>query len=195
MLDQAFSHRNLIRLCRKADIPTFRKKFRRLEVIAKSLSTAVESGGFVPTPFSARRKKGFTIYSTEDYANVLALRKINDTVRRLYRIRPSNRAAIVRQVLALLAESTPKTVLKLDIKSFYDNVDRDYLLRTLEQNHLLSGTTKKLLKQFFSTSFPGLGKGLPRGACISATLAEFAMREFDATVRDAAQQGQVDGSV
>jgi hypothetical protein len=157
-------------------------KFKQLEAVANSLSSVIEAGSFVPIPFSMRRTKGFTVYSTNDYANILALRKINDTIRRLFRIKQSDRGAIVRQVFALLAESTPKAVLRLDIKSFYDNVDRDRLLSSMRQNHLLSHTTKKLLQQFLSTAFPSLGRGLPRGACISASLAEFAMREFDAAV-------------
>jgi hypothetical protein len=183
MLDQAFSSKNLLRHCRKADVPTYRMKFRQLEAVANSLSSAIETGSFVPIPFSMRRTKGFTIYSSDDYANILALRKINDTIRRLYRIKQSDRAAIVRQVSALLTESTPKAVLRLDIKSFYDNIDREHLLGSLQQNHLLSHATKKILGQFLSTAFPGLGRGVPRGACISASLGEFAMRGFDAAVR------------
>jgi hypothetical protein len=157
--------------------------FKHLEGAANALSSAIKAGSFVPAPFSHRKTKGFTIYSTVDYANILALRKINDTIRRLYRIKQSDRSAIVRQVSLLLAESTPKSVLRLDFKSFYDSIDRNRLLGSLQQNHLLSHTTKKLLYEFFSVGFPGLGNGLPRGACVSATLAEYAMREFDATVR------------
>jgi len=102
MLDQAFSSKNLIRLCRKADVPTFRMNFKHLEGAANALSSAIKTGSFVPTPFSHRKTKGFTIYSTVDYANILALRKINDTIRRLYRIKQSDRSAIVRQVSLLL---------------------------------------------------------------------------------------------
>ena len=183
MLDQAFSYKNLTKLFRKVDVPTFRMKANGLRAAAKSLSGEIEAGTFTPTPFSVRRAKGFPVYSTDDYANVLALRKINDTICRLYRIKPSDRAVIVRQVANLLSESTPKSVLRIDVRSFYDNVDRDYLLRVLDGNHLLSRSSKKILGQFFSSAFPGLGKGLPRGACISASLAEFAMGEFDAAVR------------
>jgi len=80
-------------------------------------------------------------------------------------------------------EELPMTILQFDIKDFYEEFGQEGILEKVLSDSLLSHHSKRLLKDLFAA--PGLKrcKGLPRGVCVSATLSEIAMREFDRDVR------------
>lgn len=183
-LDQTFSYRNLLRMRRKEDASLFPQRAAIRGARIKALASDLEAGNFAPRPFKqVVTPKGFSLFWTDSYQDALVLRKINDSIRRLYRVRFSERTAIVRQVRSLLSEGAPKQIIRIDLASFYENVDRGTVVEKLTREHLLSPKTKRLLNLYFDTAFPGLGGGLPRGICLSSTLAELALREFDSAVR------------
>jgi hypothetical protein len=182
-LDQTFSYTNLLRVRRRIDASLFPERPSLRNAKIRLLAAALDADTFAPTVFFRSCARGFVVYSTDSLENTLVLRKINDSIRRLYNVKQSDRTSIVRQVGSLLREGAPKTVLKLDLASFYDNVDRTAILEKLKADNLLSCRSVRFLEQFFATSFPNLGCGVPRGVCVSATLAELVMRDFDSAVR------------
>lgn len=122
----------------------------------------------------------FSIIS-DDYI----LRKINQNLRKIYKVKQGDRFQIISSVKTLLANPAPFYVCQLDIKSFYENIDRQKILTNIESSAMVSYQTKILLKKFFSN--PSIlnelpEKGLPRGINISATLAEYCMKNFDKKV-------------
>lgn len=183
-LDQTFSYRNLIRVRRKEDASLFPHPEAIRDAKLKKLAADLDSGTFTPAQFMRTvTAKGFPLYWTDSYENTLVLRKLNDSIRRLYRVRFSDRTAIVRQVRSLLSEGCPKQIIRMDLRSFYENVDREAVLAKLRQEHLLSAKSKMLLDWYFKSAFPSLGSGLPRGICLSSTLSELALRRFDLEAR------------
>lgn len=110
------------------------------------------------------------------------LRKIDHNLKRIYKVKQGNRDAIVKYVVNLLQEKTPYFIYKLDIKDFYESIDRNDLFRYIEDSIILSYQTKQLLKAFFEAC-PSLS-GLPRGINISATLSELFMRRFDRCIKE-----------
>ena len=116
----------------------------------------------------------------------LVIRKLNDNIKRLYRVKQSDRHSIVKQVQILLEEtSRPISILRLDIQKFYNNIDKTLVLNKIrEEDSLLSYHSKYLLKKLLleHSQFKKLD-GLPFGLNISATLSEMRMKNFDKNIR------------
>lgn len=98
------------------------------------------------------------------------MRKINENIRRAYRIKQANRLDTIRQVQQALRETTPKHVIRLDIKSFYESVPRRVLLNRLRADRLVSTRTLDLLTRLLKLVSHLGTSGLPRGLQVSATL-------------------------
>lgn len=119
-----------------------------------------------------------------DFEYILVLRKLNDNIRRLYKIKHNNRDLIINQIRVLFEEtSRPISIIRLDIVKFYNNIDKSYLLnKIINKDNLLSYHSKLVLTTIFQKSKNKLltkNKGLPFGLNLSATLSELFLRNFD----------------
>lgn len=110
------------------------------------------------------------------------LRKINQNLKRIYKVKQADRFQIVSNVKTLLSNPAPFYVCQLDIKSFYENINRQKILNDIDSSALVSYQTKSLLKKFFDGLPAGI-TGLPRGINVSATLSEYYMKKFDRKLR------------
>lgn len=178
MLDQTFSPQNIRKSLKKSDL--VKNSLSRDDIssfvdgIAEDLKNPITSWELKVI----RTGKHF-LYSTDDLQQDFALRILNNSLKRLYKVKQSNRAEIVEQVFQLLKETTPMTVTRLDIKGFYESIDRDSILVKIKNDYLLSPGLKKNLQDFFNSPTIRNTTGLPRGISLSSTLSELAMRSFD----------------
>lgn len=121
----------------------------------------------------------------EDAVSYFIIKQIQRNIRKLYKVKQSDRHQIVSQLSLLLDNKFPKHLIRTDIKEFYESIPHDSLLEIIEHENLLSYTSKQyiksILKEYKVKS--GSEKGLPRGIGISAYLAELYMREFDRKVK------------
>jgi hypothetical protein len=126
-------------------------------------------------------KPVYTIAKTAE--NYFAIKQLQFNVRKSFDVKQANRFAIVNQVNSLLSDNFPKVVLRTDVKSFYESIPHDKLLKILNDNPLLSFLSKKLiwkiLKDFVVLSESADKIGVPRGIGVSAFLAELYMRDID----------------
>ena len=115
-----------------------------------------------------------------------ALKQMQFNIRRLYKVKQSNRHQIVCQLRELLCDKLPKYIIRTDVSSFYESIPRDQLLRKLRDDTLLTLQTKKLIRRVLHEygQLTGNDTGLPRGIGISAYLAELYMRDLDAEIRN-----------
>ncbi len=118
------------------------------------------------------------IYLPESNEDYLILEKMNFNIKRIYKVRQSNRDRIVQNVITLLNETKPHYLYRFDIQGFYENICMDTLLQKITNDQLVSRTTINLLKQLKSYS-----SGLLRGISLSSTLSELAMRKSDFEIR------------
>lgn len=125
-------------------------------------------------------KPGYDCASPEDE---LVLKKLNDNIKRLFKVKTSDRHAIVKQVISLLKDSQPISVIRLDIKNFYESIDRKKVVDYVNDEWLLSYQNRMILKSFNDLTQISSEKGLPRGLSISSTLSELGLRKFDSKVR------------
>ena len=133
--------------------------------------------------FDFEFRKVSDYYDTTSLTHKLVLRKLNDNIKRIDKDEQSNRRIIIQQVKTLLEETCPMWILKTDIKSFYENIDRNIILSKLQYDSLISYQSILLLNKIFSHPLLFNAKGLPRGVNISSTLSELSMRNFDKWVR------------
>lgn len=125
---------------------------------------------------SHRRKP---VYKAANLENELVIRKINRNIKALTKVRQADRNQIVQSLIRLLKETSPYRIYRLDIKSFYESIDLESLYKRVYIDSGVSRETAKLLRAFLN-KFKSTGNpGIPRGISLSATLAEYVMRDFD----------------
>ncbi|WP_327754382.1 antiviral reverse transcriptase Drt3a (plasmid) [Sphingobium sp. SJ10-10] len=147
------------------------------EIVSDALRTATT--GF--TTISLRRNSigGKPIYRHAVLHEALLIRHISEGLRRITGVQQSDRKSIVKSLIALTSEGVPFTILKFDIKSFYETVDTDALVEKLRRDPAFSRQSIRLVESFFSALQSQGISGLPRGIGLSATLSEYLLRGFD----------------
>lgn len=74
-------------------------------------------------------------------------------------------------------------VVRLDVRHFYESINREAILMKLVEDARLSYTTLDLLQTLFKNPIIASSTGLPRGLGISAELSELYMKYFDLSIR------------
>lgn len=177
-MNQTFQRQQLIRLCKKAEFIDFGMNLKKLD---DSLDISYEKIANDSFEFSLKQVSEYIL--TKDLPNKLILRKLNDNIKRIYKDEQANRRIIISQVKTLLSETCPFWVIKTDIKSFYESIDRERLISKFNDDSILSYQSMFLMKRIFENQILVGKSGVPRGMNISATMSELYMRKFDRWVR------------
>jgi hypothetical protein len=127
-------------------------------------------------------RKGKTIYKVSNYRDLLVLRKIDYDLRKSYKIKFTSRNMIVRQLKSLLSENVPMTIIKIDIQSLFENVYYKTTLYKIKDDGLISYDDCIVLSTLYGHLQNYQYHGLPRGICVSSTLAEIELRKLDAFI-------------
>jgi hypothetical protein len=177
-MNQSFQRQQLMRLCKKAEYIDYGMTVKEL---SDSLDASYEK--IADNSFEFSLKQVSEYFLTNDLPNKLILRKLNDNVKRIYKDEQANRRIIIAQVKTLLSETCPFWVIKTDIKSFYESIDRERLISKFHDDSMLSYQSKFLMKRIFENPILVGKSGVPRGLNISATMSELYMRKFDRWIR------------
>ncbi len=177
-MNQSFQRQQLMRLCKKAEYIDYGMTIKQL---TDSLEIYYEDIANDSFEFSLKQESEYL--STTDLPNKLILRKLNDNIKRIYKDEQANRRIIISQMKTLLTETCPFWVIKTDIKSFYESINREILLSKFHNDSMLSYQSMFLMKRIFENPLLVKKPGLPRGLNISATMSELYMRKFDRWVR------------
>lgn len=121
--------------------------------------------------------------SIDSLCQDLVLRKLYNNIKRIYGVKQSNRNQIIKQMISLLKEETPKWVIRLDIKHFYESIDRKRQMERFIEDGRLNFQSIYLLKSLFEEPVIASMNGLPRGLSISSAMSELYMKYFDLDVR------------
>ncbi|WP_313031238.1 antiviral reverse transcriptase Drt3a [Brucella sp.] len=113
------------------------------------------------------------------------IKQLQRNISRIYKVKQANRHDLVCQVRDMMGSSFPFELVRTDISSFYESIDRKRLLEKLDGDQLLSPASKKYIKQVLASygAKSGTAVGVPRGVGISAYLAEFYLRPIDNAIR------------
>lgn len=180
MYDFAFDKRNLNRELNRADFMNASQmvdEAYRSNLVQKAQEQA--ANGFLDFSFSMAVLRGKPVYQIQNLAHELVLRKFSRNIRRLTKVKQADRNTIIKSLKQLLSEGHHFRVYKLDLKSFYESIDRSDIERQLKQDNGLPPPTLRVF-QSFSAQLSAAGiPGLPRGLPVSADLSEYIMRHFD----------------
>jgi hypothetical protein len=123
--------------------------------------------------------------TTHSLENILTLKQLQYNFRKLYKVKQSNRYAIISQLKNLLDDGFPKIVVKTDIKDFYESIPHDKLLKKLYDENLLTHLSRGFIQQILSEykTLAATTKGVPRGIGISPYLTELYMRDVDVKIK------------
>ncbi|MCU0402113.1 MAG: RNA-directed DNA polymerase, partial [Algoriphagus sp.] len=177
-MNQSYQRQQLIRLCKKAEYLDYGMSIKQL---TDSLDKSYEEIAKDSFEFSLKQVSEY--FLTNNLPNKLILRKLNDNIKRIYKDEQANRRIIISQVKTLLSETCPFWVIKTDIKSFYESIDRERLISKFHDDSMLSYQSMFLIKRIFENPLLAGKSGVPRGMNISATMSELYMRKFDRWVR------------
>lgn len=177
-MNQEFSVTQLRKLCKESEIEAFGYNDDDFEIALSETYSKILNGQF---DFSFQIYKHF--FLVNDLCQKLVLRKLNDNVKRIYKDEQANRRIIINQVKTLLEDTTPSLIIKTDIKSFYESINRNRIIEKVQDDALLSYHSIKLIKKIFDHPLIKEKTGLPRGVNLSATLSEIYLRKFDNWIR------------
>jgi len=177
-MNQSFQRQQLIRFCKKAEYIDYGLTFKQL---SDSLDACYEK--IANDSFEFSLKKVNEYFLSNDLPNKLILRKLNDNIKRIYKVEQANRRIIISQVKTLLSETCPFWVIKTDIKNFYESIDRQEIITKFHYDSMLTYQSMFILKKLFDNPVLLGLSGLPRGLNISATMSELYMRKFDNWIR------------
>lgn len=177
-MKQNFNSQELIKYLKKGEL--FRNELEKEDV---ELEIAILEEKILNESFEFDIKFNGDYYFLEDISQKLLLRKLNDSIKRIYKDEQANRKFIIHQVKTLLNETSPFWIIKTDIKSFYDSIDRGRIFRKLKNDAMLSYYSIFLLRKIFENPKIVSHSGLPRGLNISSSLSEIYMRNFDKAIQ------------
>ncbi|HHK5888039.1 TPA: antiviral reverse transcriptase Drt3a, partial [Serratia marcescens] len=180
MYDQSFNPRTLSRCFKPEDF--HKNRALSLESVReKVISSAIQryKNGFLGYNLRSSVLRGKKVYWADELADTLVLRKVKNDVSRLYKLKLPSRTIIVDTLNVFLSECTQYKLYRLDIFSFYESFNKDYIFKKIESLERLEIKTKKLLNELLYSFYLTGGEGIPRGLSLSAYLAELLMCDFD----------------
>lgn len=113
------------------------------------------------------------------------IKQLQRNIHRIYGVKQASRHDLVCQLRDMLGSRFPFELVRTDISSFYESIDRKRLIDKIDHDQLLSPASKKYIKQVLASygTTSGTSNGIPRGVGISAYLAELYLRPVDEAIR------------
>ncbi len=181
MLKQLFNKESILKVLSAKDIWRWKiiDQFGDCERAAKHISVLWQKSGINIQPLRTISVKGKVAYRAQSLEDTLALKLVDRYVRRVYKVRQSDRNRMVKQLITLLKDPGEFTFIRFDIKSCYENINFRNMLTKLKDDLILSPTCIKVLEQAVELTKSTGQSGLPRGLPISATLAELYLETLD----------------
>lgn len=123
------------------------------------------------TVFIPKHREAYSILFRKTIFNLYSSTKISTT---------SSRDLIIKRLIFFLQEGIPYEIYRLDLKSFYESFDIDFILSKINEINNLSPISKEFIKDILMVC----NNGIPRGLSISSVLSDFLMTEFDNTIKN-----------
>ena len=162
------------------------KKLKAIDDEMTKLGKSVANRTFKLTLIKKVGPRGRDIYCIRDSAEAFFVTKLlQRNLRRLYKVKQSNRHELACRVRDAVDVKFPFELVRADIKSFYESIDRKDLYKKIYEDPLLSMSSKLFIGQIFK-SYSKKSKcktGVPRGVGISAYLAEIYLRQIDESIK------------
>jgi len=182
MLRQDFSINSLLKITTKNEIIKFKlgRNEPEYKVSLQAISEYLINEKQIIDNLYCKKERNKIIYSTKSANTHYALKKISVDLKKLYKIEVPHREDISEQIYRIFEQSSNFSIIRLDIKSFYENIKYELILNKINKDKLLSVKSINILKEL--TKF--IDKGLPRGLSISPILSEIFMKDIDNEIKN-----------
>lgn len=130
--------------------------------------------------------KGKKVFCIDAQAETFfVIKQLQRNIHRIYGVKQANRHDLVCQLRDMLGSKFPFELVRTDISTFYESINRKHLIEKLDRDQLLSPSSKRYIKQVLDSygKISGEETGIPRGVGISAYLAELYLRPVDKKIR------------
>ncbi|TLS83838.1 hypothetical protein FD722_06675 [Photobacterium damselae subsp. damselae] len=188
MLNQTFNPKSLMNIISDDDIKKHCLGKDKSEIMTAitSISYHVSQDDFKFEKITKRRidnKEEKYIFFTKDKNEFFAIKKINHILKRIYKIEHNGRNEILKQVIDIINDGSSYQIIRADIKSFFESVNRSILIDKIKKDSLLSSLMIKKLNALDRFLLSENFSGLPRGLSLSSTLSELYLRNFDRSIK------------
>lgn len=176
---------------KEVDPNVYKEKLKERDSITQQelqdLCSRVNTKQYKMAIYKTTCPKGNTVFTLgknkpEDF---FYMKFIQSIIRKCYKVVQADRVAITKQVKIILGDSVPKTILRVDIQKFYDNIPHSKILDYINKDPILSPRIRKIIASVLSQYrvITGRDAGIPRGLGMSAYLSELYMRSFDNEIK------------
>ena len=162
------------------------EKSAAIDIELGALSQAVSKPGFKIELEEKMGPQGKPVFCIDSKAETFfVVKQLQRNINRIYGVKQANRHDLACRVRDTLRSPFPFQVVRTDISSFYESINRKDLLGKLDADQLLSSSSKKFIKQTLDSygALSGNQKGIPRGVGVSAYLAELFLRPIDQRIK------------
>lgn len=113
------------------------------------------------------------------------VKQLQRNIHHIYGVKQASRHDLVCQLRDMLGSKFPFELVRTDISSFYESIDRKRIVEKMDRDQLLSPASRKYIKQVLNSygEISNQTAGVPRGVGISAYLAELYLRPVDKAIR------------
>ena len=185
MFDSTVHAATIARQIRKSDFSSNLWVFTpadREDAIQEALRIA--RNGFANPSLRQSVLRGKAVYRQSSLPEQLLTRHASEAVKRITRVRQSDRQSIIKSLRRLWSEGSAFNALQFDVRSFYESIDPTWIISRLRTDPAFSRQSVDIIESFFEALARRNIPGLPRGIGLSATLSEYLMRHFDRAMAD-----------
>jgi len=125
------------------------------------------------------KHRGKNTYQTSTVEDALSIRILDLHLRKIYKVKQSDRHLIIKQLKTLLLDNGDYIILRLDIQSCYENINFKKIFHKISNDMLLSPQSLNLIGSVIDWCHINNVDGLPRGLSISPTLMELYLEKLD----------------
>lgn len=143
------------------------------------ISYTLSDPNFSYSEIKERKVKNVSIFTTKSKNEALGLRAIEKSIKAIYQIKFSSKQKISKSLAKIISADNNLGIIRIDIKSFFESVNRKSLIEKLLIDALLSQEILKSLLNIDQRIDEFDCRGLPRGLAISSVLSELFLRDFD----------------
>lgn len=175
-------------LALKAELaPLKAAKSSAIDVLMDDISQRVLKPSFNISLSKKTGPKGKSVFCIDaEPEPFFVIKQLQRNIHRIYGVKQANRHDLVCQLRDMLGGKFPLELVRTDISSFYESIDRQRLVEKLDRDQLLSPASKKYIKHVLNSygDISSTTVGVPRGVGISAYLAELYLRPVDKAIRE-----------
>lgn len=162
-------------------------KSSALDVLLNEISQRVLKSSFKINFSMKAGPKGKSVFCIDaEPETFFSIKQLQRNVHGIYGVKQANRHDLVCQLRDMLGSKFPFELVRTDISSFYESIDRQRLIEKMDRDQLLSPASKKYILQVLNSygQISNTTTGVPRGVGISAYLAELYLEPIDKAIKE-----------